>query len=193
MLRLTTTLIALVLCVALSPATAFAADTTVATVDMSTLIQKHPDAQTLETKFKQAQATAKANWDRAQEDMRKLAGEIEGLGRNDPARRRKQRQFEQQRLNNEFALKWAERQAVSDYVRALERIYQDVQIHVNTYARNNGIKLVLRRDTDDKKLEAAGLDDFGLKARLRVVVYSHPELDITEKVAAAIRASKENK
>ena len=159
---------------------------TVAVVDLVTLIQNHPDAKTLNQRFEQAKEKAMDSWKVAQERLKSLLEEIKKLPHNDPQRRLKEKQYESQKTHNEFARRWAEREAVTDYVHALERIYADVVVKVNTYARNNNIQLVLQRETKPEKIVGASVDDFFVKLRLRKVLFSAPELDITAQVQAML-------
>ena len=178
-------LLALVVALCVLPTSAEAADALkIAVVDMATLIQHHPDADALDDRFQEAKRTAQGNWDRMQEDLKALLGKIEKMNKNDPDRRREMRKYEQRKVNAEFSRRWAEREAVTEYIRSLERIYKDVIVKVNKYARTNDIDLVLQRETDQSKIESASLDDFFVKLRLRTVLYNAPELDITQAVKA---------
>lgn len=183
--------LAVVLCV--MPTTAEAAETKIAVVDMATLIQNHPDAKALDDRFQSAKSTAQGNWDRTQQDLQTILGKINKMTRNDPERRREMRKYEQRKVNAEFSRRWAEREAVNEYVRALERIYMDVKSKVNKYARDHSINLVLQRETDVDEVKAASLDDFFVKLRLRTVLYHTPELDITKQVQAMWPKPKDGK
>ena len=182
-MRLTLSTLALVLC--LAPGFAEAADAPrIAVVDMTTLIQNHPSAKQLDERFQEAKTSAMGAWNDMQERLKDMLAKIEKMNRTDPDRRLREKAYEQQKVTAEFSRRWAEREAVNEYVRSLERIYADVIVHVNTYARNNNLQLVLQRETKPESIEAAGLDDFFVKLRLRSVLFSAPELDITAKVQA---------
>lgn len=181
-MRCTLSVLAVALCWMAGAAEAVAAETKVAVVDMATLIQNHPDAKALDTRFQKAKEDAQANWDNQQTLLGEMIGKIKKMTRNDPALRREQRKYEQQKMAAEFSRRWAEREAVNEYVRSLERIYADVKVKVNQYARDNNIQLVLQRETNVDKVEAASLDDFFVKLRLRTVLFHAAELDITLEV-----------
>lgn len=161
----------------------------VAVVDMVRLIEEHPDSKELDAKFKRARDEAKKNAEAELQKLEKLAEEIQLLPAGDPQQSLKRKQYEMQRTMTEFNVKWAEQVAIQDYARSLELLYRAVANQVRNYARENSISMVLQKRDLEQETKSQTPEDFGFRQRLRLVVYSAPDVDITEKVLAAIKKS----
>ena len=164
----------------------------VAVVDVTRLLNEHPESKELDKRLRRAQEDAQANADQQRERMEALKQEIQKLQAEDPERVIKERNLgvmqmnAEQRMTAEFSFKWAQQQALREYAASLETLYASVVTQVSRYARENGIKVVLQRRADEPK--ATTPDDFFLRQRLRVVVFADASTDITEPVLARIKA-----
>jgi Skp family chaperone for outer membrane proteins len=159
----------------------------VAVVDMTRLMNEHPESRELDKRLKRAQEDAQAQATEQEERLRALSLEIQRLPAEDPERLAKQKQYEMQRMTAEFGFKWAQQQALRAYATSLEGLYASVVTQVDRYARENGIKVVLQRRMDEPK--ATSPDDFFLRQRLRVVVWHDAATDITDEVLALLKAA----
>ncbi|MCA9314779.1 MAG: OmpH family outer membrane protein [Planctomycetes bacterium] len=158
----------------------------VAVVDVTRLLNEHPESKELDKRLRRAQEDAQANADQQRERMEALKQEIQKLQAEDPERVIKERNLGVMQMNAEFSYKWAQQQALREYAASLETLYASVVTQVSRYARENGIKVVLQRRADEPK--ATTPDDFFLRQRLRVVVFADASTDITEPVLARIKA-----
>jgi len=158
----------------------------VAVVDVTRLLNEHPESKELDKRLRRAQEDAQANADQQRERMEALKQEIQKLQAEDPERVIKERNLGVMQMNAEFSYKWAQQQALREYAASLETLYASVVTQVSRYARENGIKIVLQRRADEPK--ATTPDDFFLRQRLRVVVFADASTDITEPVLARIKA-----
>ena len=159
----------------------------VAVVDITRLMNEHPEAKELDKQLKRAQDAAQADASATEERLRTMRVEIEKLQAEDPSRVAMQKTYEMQRMTAEFSFKWAQQQAMREYAASLEGLYASVVTQVDRYARENGIKIVLQRRMDEPKATAP--DDFFLRQRLRVVVWHAAEVDITDEVLERLKAS----
>lgn len=159
----------------------------VAVVDMTRLMNEHPESRELDKRLKRAQEDAQANAEASEERLRARALEIQKLQAEDPERVVQQKAYESERMQAEFSFKWAQQQALRAYAASLESLYASVVTQVDRYARENGIKVVLQRRMDEPK--ATSPDDFFLRQRLRVVVWHDPANDITDEVLALLKAA----
>jgi Skp family chaperone for outer membrane proteins len=175
---------ALLLC---APA-AFAAPK-IAVVDMVTLMEKHPETMKLEQQAKQAQKEATDALRAAEQKLEDLRKEIQALNQENPRARNLQKQYESERMWAKFNHEWAITSAMQEYVKGLENTYAAILAEVKRYAEANGIELVLLRTDPQKPMNASDLQEFGVKSRLKVVLYAQASLDIT----AAIQATFEKK
>lgn len=158
----------------------------VAVVDVTRLLNEHPESKELDKRLRRAQEDAQANADEQRERMEALKQEIQKLQVEDPERVIKERNLGLLQMNAEFSYKWAQQTALREYAASLETLYASVVTQVSRYARENGIKIVLQRRVDEPK--ATTPDDFFLRQRLRVVVFADAATDITEPVLARIKA-----
>ena len=162
------------------------AETKIAVVDMVRIMQAHPDTKGLEKKVQEAQQKAQQDLEKAQEKLRTLRQEIQNLHRQSPERKRKEKEYEQRRIFAKFNSDWAVQEAMRTYVGTLEATYQAVRGLVAKYARQNQIDLVLQTTDHQQPLNSQDLADFGIKQRLRVVVFENKALDITDAIIAMI-------
>jgi Skp family chaperone for outer membrane proteins len=163
-------------------APAAAAPEGVAVVDMVQLITKHPRASELQRKLETRQQEAEAYADSENKSLRALAAEIDLIGRNNPMRRAKEKEFLTRSQMLKLEIEWRKDEALREYMLGLERLYTTIQGLVSDYARNHGIQLVLL--SSKPELQAADFNDYAAKVRLRGVVFSEPTLDITDQIRA---------
>lgn len=180
MLRIVPVL-ACLLILAATPSAVAAPEMKVAVVDMLELINKHPDTAALRKLFEQKEQEAGEFLQRSKERLEKLRKEILELSEGDTRRVNKQAQFEKQAWLDEYDFKFKINAARRQYVQELEAIHAAVRANVATYARNNGITLVLQMTND--KLNATDRNDYVMKVALRSVVWFDAPLDITAEVA----------
>ncbi len=152
----------------------------VAVVDMVDLIQHHPRAHEINSQFDQDKADAEAFADKETKALLQLKSSLELLPRNSPDRRNKEKEFLSRQNFLKFEIDWRQQEAVRRYMEGLESLYSAVHSLVQRYAREHGIRLVLLKS--EIQLDAADVNDFGAKVRLRGVVYSDDTLDITAKI-----------
>jgi len=177
----------LTILVALFAAVAFATPATaapegVAVVDMVQLITKHPRASELQRKLEGRQQEAEAYAESENKSLRALAAEIDLIGRNNPMRRAKEKEFLTRSQMLKLEIEWRKEEALREYMLGLERLYTEIQALVGKYARERGIGLVLL--SSKPELQAADFNDYAAKVRLRGVVFSEPALDITDQIKA---------
>lgn len=175
------------LLVALFAVVAFAVPATaapegVAVVDMVQLITKHPRATDLQRKLEGRQQEAEAYAEAENKGLRALGAEIDLIGRNNPMRRAKEKEFLTRSQLLKLEIEWRKEEALREYMLGLERLYTEIQALVGDYARRNGIQLVLL--SSKPELQASDFNDYAAKVRLRGVVFSEPALDITDQIRA---------
>ncbi len=153
-----------------------------AVVDLVQLMEKHPESAQLDKRFKDARDLAQEKLKSQERRLEELREEIQLMHGDDSRRRAKQHEYESLRLQAKLNYETDLQHAVQDYVRGMENIYAAVLAEVKRYADGNGIDLVLLRTDPGQPLNAADPSDFGLKARLRIVLYAAPALDITAEV-----------
>ncbi|MEZ6006835.1 MAG: OmpH family outer membrane protein [Planctomycetota bacterium] len=158
----------------------------VAVVDVTRLLNEHPESKELDKRLRRAQEDAQANADEEKKRIDQAQLEVAKLQESDPERLLQEKRVALMRMNAEFNYKWAQQTALREYAASLETLYASVVTQVSRYARENGIKIVLQRRMDEPK--ATNPDDFFLRQRLRVVVFADPATDITEPVLARIKA-----
>lgn len=185
-LRLRTGLLGLALAATLVSGRAAWAGPEVAVVDVTRLLNEHPESQELDKRLRRAQEDAQANADEQRKLIEQAKQEVTKLQEADPERIVKERNVAVMQMNAEFSYKWAQQQALREYAASLETLYASVVTQVSRYARENGIKIVLQRRADEPK--ATNPDDFFLRQRLRVVVFADAATDITEPVLARLKA-----
>ncbi len=173
--------IACLLLVAVPTSAVAAPEAKVAVVDMLKLINQHPDTAALRKKFEEKEQEARAFLQRSKERLEKLRKEILELPEGDLRRRNKQAQFEKQAWLDEYDFKYKIAETRLKYVKDLETIHAAVKANVATYARNNGIQLVLQMTAE--KLNAVDRNDYVMKVALRSVIWFDSPLDITAEVA----------
>ena len=180
MLRIVPVL-AVLLILAVTPSATAAPDVKVAVVDMLELINKHPDTAALRKLFEKKEQEAGEFLQRSKERLERLRKEILELPEGDTRRINKQSQFEKQAWLDEYDFKFKINTARRQYVKELESIHAAVRANVATYARTNGITLVMQMTQDE--LNATDRNDFVMKVALRSVVWFDTPLDITAEVA----------
>ena len=163
-------------------APAAAAPEGVAVVDMVHLITKHPRASELQRKLETRQQEAEAYADSENKALRALGQEIDLIGRNNPGRRLKEKEFLTRSQMLKLEIEWRKDEALREYMLGLERLYTEIQALISDYARKNRIQLVLL--SSKPELQAADFNDYAAKVRLRGVVFSEPTLDITDQIQA---------
>ena len=163
------------------------ANTKVAVVDLVQAIQDHPRTKVVEDKLRKAQQEAKAAADRDAERIKQLKEELDKIEEGNPSRTDKEKRLLQLENNRKFNAEWAGVVAMREYVRSLEQIYAAVRSVVARIARDRGYDLVLMKTDPNQKLNSSGPEDFALKSRLRVVVYSNNAIDITSDVIAELK------
>ena len=177
----------LTICLALLAAVLFAAPAAaapegVAVVDMVQLITKHPRASDLQRKLEQRQQEAETYAESENKRLRALGAEIDLIGRNNPMRRAKEKEFLTLSQMLKLEIEWRKEEALREYMLGLERLYTEIQALVSKYARDRGIQLVLL--SSKPELQANDFNDYAAKVRLRGVVFSEPALDITDQIKA---------
>jgi len=177
------TILAALLAAALATGPAAAAPLEgVAVVNMVDLITEHPRASQLQRKLEQRQKEAEAYADAENKALRDLSGEIDLLARNSPMRRAKEKDFLTRSALLKLEIEWRKDEALREYMLGLEALYTEIQTLVSRYAREHGYQLVLLQSTPE--LKASDFNDYAAKVRLRGVVFSEPQLDITDQIKA---------
>ncbi len=166
------------------------ANSKVAVVDLVQAIQDHPRTKVIEDKLRKAQQDAKAADDRNKARIDALKAELDKIEEGNPSRTSKEKQLLLLQNNRKFNAEWAGVVAMREYVRSLEQIYAAVRSVVGRIAREKGYDLVLLKTDPNQKLNSNGPEDFALKSRLRVVVYSDASCDITPAVIAELKKPK---
>lgn len=154
----------------------------VAVVDLVQAIQEHPRTKVIEDKLRKAQQEAKAADDRDKARIKALKEELDKIEEGNPSRTDKEKRLLQLENNRKFNAEWAGVVAMREYVRSLEQIYAAVRSVVGRIARERGHEVVLLKTDPSQKLNSSSPEDFALKSRLRVVVYSDASCDITQAV-----------
>lgn len=187
-MRVLAFLIAAIVCLGISAPKAEAASK-IAVVDLVQAIQKHPSTKKIEDKWRKAQQDAKAADERDMARIKEFKTKLDLMLEDDPKRLGKEKQLVQLENNRKFNYEWANLVAVRDYTRELEKIYAGVRAVVSKIAREKGYDLVLIKTEPNQKLNSSDPQDFAVKSRLRVVLYSDPASDITEAVIAQLKKS----
>jgi len=168
------------------PAHADAASRT-SVVDLVKVMREHRDAAQIESRFVEARKQADANLKSAQAQLESLKKNLEKLGEYDPERAMRAKQYQQQLANMKFNYEWAQKSAVRDYARGLEKLYKAVRTVIAKYAGANGIEIVLVKTDPSQPMLPIDNQDFALKSRLRVVLYADPRADITDAILALVK------
>ncbi|MDA1195072.1 MAG: OmpH family outer membrane protein [Planctomycetota bacterium] len=163
----------------------------VAVVDLVQAIQDHPRTKMVEDNLRKAQQEAQEEAKRQQERIDTLKAELDTIEEGNPKRLEKEKHLLQLQNAKKFNFEWAQVVAVRDYVTDLEQVYAAVRAVVGQIARERGHEVVLLKTDPTKKLNSTSPEDFALKSRLRVVVYSDATCDITDAVIAQIKGSAE--
>ena len=154
----------------------------VAVVNMVELLNNHPQIKEIERKLEQRQQAAQQYAEAEEKRLRQLKGSIDLMNPNDPARMQKMKQFLAQSNMLKFEIEWRKEQAMKEYMDGLEGLYNDISRLVSSYARDNNLQLVLLKPPQE--LESADLNDYFVKVQLRSVIFSTPQLDITDRIKA---------
>lgn len=123
-------------------------------------------------------------------ELKKLAEAAEGLKKQiqnmEPSkgRARKQRQLFLKQRELEFNQKWAELQFQEQINNMLIKLYKEILVAVDKYARANGIDLVLK--IDRRTLGAKTQDQLKLQMHGRGVLFFADRLDITKAIIASL-------
>jgi Skp family chaperone for outer membrane proteins len=181
-------LVALALLVAWAPPAEAA--TKVAVVDMAKVIRDHPRHNVIEDKFRKARKDAEDDAKAAQAVVDGLKKKLEAMLENDPERERSEKQYQMQVNTMKFNYEWKIKVAVRDYARGLESLYRAVRQEVSTYAREQGIDLVLHQTDPTAKMNPTNPDDYELKRLLRPVIYADSKIDITPQIVARVQAKR---
>ena len=96
----------------------------VAVVDVTRLLNEHPESKELDKRLRRAQEDAQANADQQRERMEALKQEIQKLQAEDPERVIKERNLGVMQMNAEFSYKWAQQQALREYAASLETLLE---------------------------------------------------------------------
>ncbi len=153
-----------------------------AVVDLVQLMDKHPETAKLEKQFQDARKLAQDKLKGQEQRLEEIKQEIQALNKENPRRRSKEHEFESLRIITKFNFEWEMQGAMEAYVKGLENAYAAVLAEVKRYSEENSIELVLLRTDPLQPLSAGDLSDFGIKTRLRVVLYAASPLDITSEV-----------
>jgi Skp family chaperone for outer membrane proteins len=156
------------------------AEAPIATVDMVDLLKAHPSLKKLDAavdaRQKEAEEFAKAE----QEKLKDLQGKIDLESQTSPNRVALEKEYARLAAGLNFEMEWRKRDISREYVRGMEQLYASIEALVSRYAREQKISVVVNRVKED--LRASSVDDFGLKVRLRSVVFADSTIDITEAV-----------
>lgn len=159
----------------------------IATIDMVTIIEGHPDTASADTLLKQQVEEYQAEQDRMIKEAREMEGayrtavsEAENPALSDKARLEKKRALEASRdalrereRDIEDTAKRRQKQLTESSMRMRGRIVDQVQKIVETYAKENGITLVLNGS------------DTG-RTGLPIVMYADSSHDITSSIMALL-------
>ena len=166
------------------------ANTKVAVVDLVQAIQDHPSTKKIEDNLRKAQQEAQAADERDAARIKQLKKELDEIEEGNPGRLDKEKRLLQLQNNRKFNAEWASVAAMREYVRSLEQIYAAVRSIVGQVAREKGYDLVLLKTDPNQKLNSSSPEDFALKSRLRVVVYSDASCDITQEVISRLQQGR---
>ncbi len=159
----------------------------ISVVDLVKVMREHRSAAEIEKAFVDARKQADANLKSAQAQLEALKKNLEQMNEDDPERPMRAKQYQQQLANMKFNYEWAQKSAVRDYARGLERLYKAVRTVIAKYARENGIEIVLVKTDPSQPMLPIDHQDFALKSRLRVVLYADARTDITNAILALVK------
>jgi Skp family chaperone for outer membrane proteins len=174
----------LALTLLLGTAASAQAEGQIAVVDMVELLKSHPKLKDIDAAADKAQKDAEDFAKAGGESLKTLQGKIDLESPLSPTRVALEKEYAKQAAMLQFEMEWRKRDVQREYTKGMEQLYASIEAVVARYAREQKLLLVLNKAKED--LKAGSSDDFGLKVRLRSVVYSDAALDITETIKKLI-------
>jgi Skp family chaperone for outer membrane proteins len=120
-------------------------------------------------------------------ELKRLEGEIQGLPRADPSRRKKEEELARKSTLAEFEVKLRVAQADQTYSDDLEQLYAQVRGTIRQVAVAQGYAIVLMKADEGLNLDRP--NEFILSVAMRPVLYADRSIDITDAVTLELSRS----
>jgi len=155
-------------------------------VDISRVLNSHPRREEFQKALLELRQSLEKDIQTRMEEVNRLRGEIEQLAEDSPERRDREEKLRQRLAEAERAGRENRDLLSARAASMLRALYDEVVADVQAVGKEGDFDLILKDQTSEG---TPGLRDQAvLQISQRVVLYSKPEYDLTERVIARVKA-----